>query len=255
MDARWNRVVDNIDIYVSLLPHKAMPIGMSTDGKRLVNPVGNLNQFLIIITSYPTTRTIQEEHGVIRGFSNASMASVYFKLGLDRPGTESGVLHSNETPIRIDKLAAETAYGTSNWFGSNAAQTSSALRHVWDRFSVELLDDSKATVGAVLGKHAVRMMIRYFEIRGSAHELYFEDGSTSVDSMNSADIHGLVAIKEIVQNSERAQLHTMWFCSLDPEACSRYKVHVPQKKDFAMHYTVLLRERLTDRHGNLDCIR
>jgi hypothetical protein len=183
-----------------------MRIGMSKDIKHLVKPTGDLNQPLITISSYPTmSTTVQKEYGLVYHVSNPSTAEYYTKLSLDRPEcTESGVLHFDETPLWIEKLAAESAYGTSRFYDLQAFQVPPALRRVWDRYNLELLDESRATVGVLLGTHAVKMLIRYFESRGAEYEVYYEDNSTSHNSQKSGGFP--VAIKKFVTHSRRTRV-------------------------------------------------
>jgi hypothetical protein len=56
---------------------------MSSDIRHLVKPVGDLNQALVMLSSYPTMVTAQKEFSVIYDPSNPSMGIIYMKLGLD----------------------------------------------------------------------------------------------------------------------------------------------------------------------------
>ena len=113
--------------------------------------------------------TIQHEYGVTWDLSNRCMADLYNKISLDRPGAANGVLHIDETPLRINKSVAELKYGE-DFYSSKTFRLPDVLQRVFDRYQFELIDESKAFAGVLLGKHGQRMLIRYLKSQTVEYE-------------------------------------------------------------------------------------
>lgn len=201
----------------------------------MVKTAGDLNQPLILVSSYPTFTTSWKDYAITHDVSNLCMFALYAKLGLERTAN-GGVLHIDETLLRIDKLAAEKAYRT-GFYSSNFVP--SQLRRLWDQYHFTLFDLSKATVGLTVGTHGAAMLLRYLNSRNINFEMFLEDGSTSISSPGANKMRMPLAVKQFT-NSTRTTLERIWYCTLHPEVYGRSKSY---KSDPYKH---LLHERLMD---------
>ncbi|KAJ4324335.1 hypothetical protein N0V94_001395 [Neodidymelliopsis sp. IMI 364377] len=148
MDYYWNNVVDNTR---RVLRHERVPVGYSMEIKHFVKPMGDTNQPLIILSSYSTTTKANTEFATVNDLSNTCIFRLYTKLGLDRPGPATGVLHINDCLIRIDRKVATKVYGAS-FYTTSRSCVPNALRRVWDDAAFVLLDRSEAAVGLLVGR-------------------------------------------------------------------------------------------------------
>jgi len=121
------------------------------------------------------------------------MFMLYAKLGLEKDTANSGVLHLDETLLRIDRPAAEDAYN--NLFYSSDF-VPPQLRQLWDEYSFTSLDLSKATIGLTAGTHSVAMLFRYLNSHNINFQVFCEDGSTRISGPRGKQEPMPLAVKQ-----------------------------------------------------------
>jgi hypothetical protein len=248
MDTLWDNLVQDTKTVLDQLQPGSLPTEMSSDIRHLVKPVGSLDQPLLMLSSYPTMTTVQKEYGVIHDPSNPSMGILYMKLGLGQPGALNGVLHIDETLLRIERSTAEDAYER-GFYKRDSAQVPKILRQVWDQYQFSLVHKSKATVGLAIGRHSTHTVLRYLYTYKIEFDAIFEDGTTSTQVKRFMDMQptgGIppLAIKQYMEGTNRTRLSRIWYCGRHPEKYSRFRSHSFEESSHLYHD--LLRERLLD---------
>jgi len=159
----------------------------------MVKTAGDLNQPLVLLSSYPTQTTSWRDYTTTHDLSNYCMFMLYAKLGLEKDTANSGVLHLDETLLRIDRPAAEDAYN--NLFYSSDF-VPPQLRQLWDEYSFTSLDLSKATIGLTAGTHSVAMLFRYLNSHNINFQVFCEDGSTRISGPRGKQEPMPLAVKQ-----------------------------------------------------------
>ena len=108
---------------------------------------------------------------------------LYAKLGLEKDTANSGVLHIDETLLRINKPAAQAAYN-----------------HV--------------------GTHGAAMLFRYLNSHEIKFQVFCEDGSTSTSSPQGTRMP--LTVKQFT-NASRTTITRIWYFTRHPEIYQRFK--------------------------------
>jgi hypothetical protein len=244
MDFHWNKVVNETQTAIAAMHPGQMPNGYSTDIKHLVRPIGDLNQPLIILSSYPTMTSANNNYATVNDPSNTCMFRLYAKLGLDRPRAAAGVLHLDDTLLRIDRKVATKAYGPKFYRLPNG-RVPATLRKIWDRFSFNLIDQSKSTIGLLVGNTGTKMLMRYFKSRNVKFKTFDEHNVAGMErDSNSRGSRLPIAVKEYETDARGARLKRLWFATFHPEYFTRTKAK--DLKNTMLTHMMTFRERLID---------
>lgn len=229
---------------LSALKPREMPVGYSTEAKHLVKPVGDTQQPLVLLSSYPTFTTVHPDFRTTDDLSNPSIRTLYSKLGLNHPRAPSGVLHIDMTILRVDRPVAEAAYGS--YFHGTSEPDSEllprSLRSAWDDFQYDLLDKSEANVGLLVGQSCLRLLTQYLDSRQLKRQFIYETGATTLTHYSCDPFP--VAVKEFTTDVYGLRLKRIWFATYHPEHYLRGKAYVPSNMDWL--YVSAFRERLID---------
>ncbi len=163
MDAFWLEAVRG-ERDVSL--GTTFPQGLIIEEELLVKPFGSFKDLLLFISSYPTKdslSTVHHRYGMMNDLSNICMWRIYAKLGFQKLGRPSGILHVDVFPRRIDRK--QSLFGN----GHVLHQIPANLRKYWNTHASNMISCSSARIGIVLGHsaaasyqmHLERKNIRY----------------------------------------------------------------------------------------------
>jgi hypothetical protein len=186
--------------------------------------------------------TANAEFATVNDPSNTCMFRLYTKLGLDRPGPANGVLHINDSLVRIDRKVATKAYGAS-FYTTSRSCVPDALRRVWDDAAFVLLDRSKAAVGLLVGRIGTQVALRYFQSRLIAFEI-FHDPEAVERARRHHYVQLPIAIKEFDICDGQQRLKRIWFCTYHPEYYRRLNSN--NLESSPQLHTMAFRERLID---------